>query len=95
MVLARQIDQAFARFRLDIGGVDDGQLSGRQALAGDEVQDLERVLRRRLVVFVIGHQAAAIVRRDDFGGKEVLARKRRLAGTGRTDQQDEGKLGQG
>ncbi len=61
MVLARQVDQRSPGFGLDIGGVDDGQLSRCEALAGDEVQDLKGVLGRRLVVFVVADQTAAII----------------------------------
>ena len=50
---ARQLDQRLARLRLHVGGVDDRQAAGGQTLGGDEVQRLEGVAGRRLVVLVV------------------------------------------
>ena len=41
VVLASQLDQRLARFRLDVRGVDDGQPSGASRLRSDEVQRVE------------------------------------------------------
>ena len=58
---------------LHVGGVDDGEPAGRQPLAGDEVQHLERGRRGGLVVLVVGDQAAAEVAGDHLGRPEVRA----------------------
>ena len=89
VVLAGQGDQALAILGTHVGGVDDGQPTRRQALGRNEVQDVERVLGDGLVVLVVAHQASAEVGRDDLRGQEVLARKRRLAGAGGTNQRDQ------
>ena len=86
VVRAGQLDQLRARVGLDVGGVDDGQPAGVEPLAGDEVEHLERGGARRLVVLVVGDQAAADVARDDLVRAEVLARERRLARATDADQ---------
>jgi hypothetical protein len=78
-VLLGERDQRPAVLGPDAGGIDDGHLPRGEALAGDEVQHLERIARGRLVVPVVGHEAAE-VRGDDRGVEEVPGGKRRLAG---------------
>jgi hypothetical protein len=53
--LARQRHQRLARRRLHIGRIDHGQAAGGQALASDEVQQIEGVGGGRLVVLVVGN----------------------------------------
>ena len=53
---ARELDERLPRLGLDVGGVDDGQPPAREPLRRDEVQHLEGVLRRRLVVLVVGDE---------------------------------------
>ena len=72
VVLAGQRDQRLAGLGLHVGGVDDGQPPARQPLAGDEVQHLERVVGRGLVVLVVGDQAAAEVGREHLGRRKCL-----------------------
>ncbi len=78
---------------LHVGRVHDGQPPGRQPLADDEVEQLERVRGGGLVVLVVGDQAAAEVGRDHLGRLEVLARERRLARAADADEDDEAQLG--
>ena len=93
VVLAGQCDQRLAGLGLDVGGVDDSQPPEGEALGGDEVQDLEGVVRDRLIVLVVADHSPAGVGGQDFGGQEVLAGERGLAGAAGADQDDEGQLG--
>ena len=79
VVLPGERDERLARLSLHVGRIHHRELSAREPPAGDEVQGRESVIGRRLVVLVIGDQAAAIVRRQHFRGLEVLPSKRRLA----------------
>ncbi len=74
VVLAGKRDERPAGLGLDVGGVHHGQLAQRQPLAGDEMQNVERLLCHRLVVFVVAHHTAAVVGREYLGRQEVLAR---------------------
>jgi hypothetical protein len=89
VVLARDRDQRLARVRLHVRRVDHCQPVAGQPLAREEVDDLERVIRRVARALVIGHHPAAGVRRDDLGRRKVRARERRLAAPRRADQDDE------
>ena len=91
--LSRQRDQRLARLGLHVGGIDDREQAAREPLRRDEVQHLEGVTGRRLVVLVVGDQAAARVGRKHFGWLEVLAGERGLARSRGSDQHDERKLG--
>lgn len=86
---SREFDKAFAGFRLDVGGVDDDQATAREAHPRDVVEDVERIACGRLVVLVVGDNAAACVRRNDLSREKMLAGKRRLAGPGYSDEDDE------
>jgi hypothetical protein len=92
---ARERNQRLARLGLDVRGVHDGKFPGRETFAGDEVENLEGVGCRPLVVFVIGHERAAVVGRKNFRGFKVLARKRALAGARDADEDDEGEFWDG
>ena len=61
MKLASERDQRLARLRLHVRRVDYGQAASSQPLASDEVQDIECIIRGRLGILVVGHQAAAEV----------------------------------
>jgi hypothetical protein len=95
VVLPRQSHQRLAGGLLDVRRVDDGEAPRRQALRRDQVQHLEGVGRSRLVVLVVGHEAAAEVGREDLGRLEVLAREGRLPAARRADEHDERELGDG
>lgn len=95
VVLLRQLDQLTAGVLLHAGGVDHRATAGREPLARDVVQDVEGVPCRALVVLVVGDQTSAEVGGDDLGGLEVAVGERGLAGPGRTDQNDEGEVGDG
>ncbi len=56
-----ELDQWLAGLALHVRRVDDREPGLSQAPPGDEVQDRERISGSRLVVFVIGDQAAAEV----------------------------------
>src|SRR4051794_12900206 len=68
-------DQRLPRFRLHICGVDNRELPGSKALPGDEVQNLEGIVRSGLVVFVVRHEPAAEVTRDHLRRLEERSRK--------------------
>src|SRR5207253_9081574 len=72
-----------------------GELSCLQALAGDEVQDIESGVGHGLVVLVVADQAATEVRGEHHGREEVPGGEAGLAGPGDADERDEGKLGEG
>lgn len=93
VVLPGQLNELLAALGLHVGGVDDGEPSGREALARDVVQDVEGVTARALIVLVVGDEAAAEVRGDDLGGLEVLAGEGGLARSAGADEHDEGEVG--
>jgi hypothetical protein len=93
VVLARQRHERPAGRGLHVGRIDHGHPSRHEALARDEVQDLEGVVGRRLVVLVVGDQATADVGRHDLGRLEVAGRERRLARARRADERDEREVG--
>lgn len=95
VVAARQVDQLTAALALDAGGVDDGEPSGGQPLAGDVVEHVEGVGAGALVVLVVGDQAAAEVGGEHLGRLEVACREGRLAGAGGADQHHQGEVGDG
>src|SRR4051812_29941899 len=55
---ARELDERLTRLGLHIRRVDDSQSATPHPYGRDVVKQLERVVRRVLRVFVIGHQAA-------------------------------------
>ncbi len=95
VILAGQLHQRLARLRLHVGGVDHGEQPALQPLAGDDVQQLERGSGHRLIVFVVGDQPSAVVRRERLEGPEMRARERALAAAGRADEHDERQLRNG
>jgi acetylornithine deacetylase/succinyl-diaminopimelate desuccinylase-like protein len=62
MKLARQFNQRLARIRLNICGVNCREFPQSEPLPGDEMKDFERIASHRLVVLVVGNEAAAEVR---------------------------------
>lgn len=95
VVLPCQVDQLLAALLLDVGRVDDGEPPGREALARDVVEHVERVAADALVVLVVGDEPSAEVAGDDLGGLEVPPRERRLAGPRGADEDDERQVGDG
>ena len=63
-------------------------------LGDDELEQLERVLRRALVALAGADDGAQAVRRDDLLGREPLRRPVRLAGAAGADEHDEAGIGQ-
>src|SRR5258708_13012310 len=95
MKLACNRDERLARFRLQVRGVNPRQLARREPLAGDEVKQFKRILRRRLTVLFIRNQSATIIGGQNLRWLEMLSRERALARTGHAGQHDEGKLRDG
>ena len=91
--LARERNERLARFDLHVGRIDHREQATRETLLRNEVENVEGVVRRRLVVLVVGDEAAARVGRKDLRRFEVLACERRLARARRTDEHDERQLG--
>src|SRR4029453_9381318 len=88
-----ECDERLPSLRLHVGRVDDGQASTRQAPRGDVVQRGKGVIRRGLVVLLIGHERTEPGRREHFRGLEVLPSERRLAAARWSDQDDQRELG--
>lgn len=88
VVLLSELNQRPASLALHVGRIDDREPGLGQPPAGNELQDRECVLRCALVVLVVGHQAAAEIRRDHLGRREALARERALTRARGTDQHD-------
>nr|BFE54005.1 hypothetical protein GCM10017745_74320 [Saccharothrix mutabilis subsp. capreolus] len=86
VVLARDLHQLRAVGPLHVGRVHHGGPPGGEPLARHVVQHVERVAGGRLVVLVVGHQAAEVVAGQDLRRREVRARERRLARAGGADQ---------
>ena len=93
VVLAGQGHQGLAAFLLHVGGIDHGEQPAFQALGHQVVQQLKGVFAGRLVVFIVGHQAPAGIRRHDFRGLEQAPRKRGLARTRAANEEDKGEFG--
>lgn len=90
----RQRYQRFACLGLDIGGIDDHELAGFEALAGDEVQHLKGGAGGRLVVLVVRDKRAAGVRRQDLGRGEVAGGEAGLARARDPHQSDQREVGE-
>ena len=75
VVLPRKLDQRLAGLRLHVGRVNDCQPSERKPLAHDRMQQIERCVGYRLVVFVVGDESTACVGRNDFGRQKMPAAK--------------------
>src|SRR6266567_2929045 len=71
MKLACDFHKWLARLRLDIRCIRNCQSSRREPLAGDKMEQIKSVLRRRLAILVIGHQPAAIIRRENLRWLEM------------------------
>src|SRR5262245_26844825 len=95
VILTRQRYERLARLRLDIRGIHDREAPSRQALGSDEAQDFKGVPGSCLVVFIIRDQAAADIRREDFGRPKMPPSKGGFPGAGGTDKNNESQLGNG
>jgi hypothetical protein len=60
---------------LNVRGINDGQLARGKALAGNEVEDIEGVVRSCWIGLVIRDQPPAVVGGDHLGLLEVLQRE--------------------
>jgi hypothetical protein len=89
VVVAGQGDQLAPGLRLHVGRVDHGQPPRPQPGAGDVVQHVEGVGAGRLVVLVVGDQAAAEVAGQHLEAAEVAAGEGRLARAAGADQADQ------
>src|SRR6266852_2003595 len=88
VVLPGEFDNRLTRLGLDIRRIDHHEFSRRQTLPGNEVQNLESILRRRLVILVIRNQPAAEIRRQNLRGSKMLPGKARLPRPRGADQSD-------
>jgi len=79
VVFFRKVNQLLSGLGLDVCGVDNRQAACCQPLARDVVQDIERILAGRLIVLVVGDQAATEVAGYHLGRCEVPLRERPLA----------------
>jgi len=70
VVLPGEVDERLAGLGLDVRGVDDRQPPQGEPLGGDEVQDLEGVVRRRLIVLLVADYRTAGVRRQNLVGRK-------------------------
>ena len=95
MPTPRHLQQPGAVLGADIGRVDHGEAPGLEPQVQDGVDEAECLGRGPLVVLVVGDEPAADVGRDDLGRLEMPPGKGRLAGARRTDQQHQGKFGDG
>ncbi len=93
VVLAGQPYELGPGLGLHIGGVDDGQPTGRQPLARDVVQHIERIAAGALIVLVVADQPAAEVGREDLGGPEMPCGEGGFARSGGADQHHERQIG--
>jgi len=77
---------------IEVGGVHHAQAAEREALAKDEIQQLEGLRGDGLIALVVGYHGTAGVGRDDFGRQEMALRKRGFPRTGRPDEQHKGEF---
>src|SRR5262249_44567664 len=80
IVLFGKRHKLFSYLRRHVRRVDDGEPAGGEALSGDVVQYVECITGRRLVVLVVGDEAAAEVAADHLSRYEVACGEGRLAG---------------
>jgi hypothetical protein len=78
----------------DVRRVDDRRPARRHPPIELAVEDRERELRGLLIGLVTGHDGAMRVGREDLIGREQTGGKRRLAGAGRADEDEEAGLRQ-
>lgn len=74
VVLARDLDQRFAGFRLNVRCVDHREPATAQALVGDRMNQIEGLSGRGLIILIVSDEAAAGMGRDNLRGEKVLAR---------------------
>ena len=92
MVAARQLHEPGTILRLHIRRIDHSEQASFQTLADDRLQQLKSRRRRRLVIRIVGNNAATGIRGYDFKRAEVSCRKSRLSSTGDTDQHDQAEV---
>src|SRR5208282_640223 len=79
MKLPAKLDDRFASLGLYVCGINHNQFARCQTLRGDEMQNLKGIIRSRLTVLVVGHEATAKIRRKNFRRPKMLASEARLA----------------
>ena len=78
---------------LHVRGVDDGEPAGREAACQLAMECRKRGPRGALVRLVTGDDRAVRVGAQDLVRREVARRERRLATSGRPDEDDESRDG--
>ena len=89
VLLLCQVQDLLTGNLLQMGGVDDGQLHGVQALFCDVVQGVKGRGGAFLVVLIVGDQPPEEIGGKDLGGLEVLRREAGLAAGGGPHQGDQ------
>ncbi len=93
VIMPGQLHQRLASLGLDVGGVDHREPTQGEPLAGDEPEQLERLVRDGLVVLIVADHPSAGIRRENLRRLEVPAREGALARAAGTDQDDEAEVG--
>ena len=93
MVLSAKLDEQLAGFGLNVRGIDDRQTAEGQPLSGDEVQNLECVIRRRLGILIVADHPPARIGGQHLSGQEMFAGEGALARATGADQDDEREIG--
>lgn len=88
----RATDEGLSCRTLDVRCVHDRQEAVSESSLEGSVKATERGTRRALIGFVAGDQRPVGVGREDLGGLEMAGGKGRLAGTGRSDQDDDARV---
>src|ERR1700719_3225195 len=88
VVLPGEFHNRLTRLGLDIRRIDHDEFSRCQTLPGNEVQNLEGILRRRLVILIIRNQPTTEIRRQNLRGAKILPGKARLPRPRGADQSD-------
>ena len=95
VILPCQRDERATRLGLHVRGIDNGEPPECEPLCHDRMQELERLIRNRLIIFIVANQAPAHIGRENFRRQEMLSRERTLPRPAGADEYDEGELGNG
>ncbi len=78
VVFAGQVYELLPVFGVDVRGIDNRQPFVFEALSGDVVQQIKRIVCDGLVVFVVRDHGPAMIGAEHLGRLEVLSRERGL-----------------
>jgi hypothetical protein len=94
LALAGEVHELLSIFGAHGGGVDHREPAVAEALAREQVYELEGVGGGGLCALIVGDQRPEMIGRDDLGRPEVAGREARLADAGDADQDDQAGLGE-